>query len=121
MPAPRAVTAFADVVAASDAAAATSKRTAKVASLAGLLARLAPEEVQPAVGFLTGTPRQGRTGVGWATVAAVETAPAAEPSLTIDEVDAALTTVAASSGPGSTAVRNAVLHDLFARATEAEA
>jgi DNA ligase-1 len=121
MPSPRPVTAFADVVAASETAAATTKRTAKVAALAELLGRLAPEEVAPAVGFLTGTPRQGRTGVGWATVGAVDTLAASEASLTIDDVDTALTTVAATSGAGSTALRNSVLHELFGRATEAEA
>src|SRR2546423_3865690 len=42
---------------------------AKIAALADLLRRLAPDEVEPAVGFLVGEPRQGRIGVGWATLA----------------------------------------------------
>ncbi len=55
---------FAAVVDASDAATATTKRTAKVAALAELLRQLEPDEVAPAVGYLTGAPRQGRIGVG---------------------------------------------------------
>jgi DNA ligase-1 len=73
------MTLFADVVATSEAAAATPKRTAKVAALAALLRRLEPDEVVPAVGFLTGLPHQGRIGVGWATMAALEVSHAAEP------------------------------------------
>src|SRR5436309_10054510 len=48
---------------------ATPARSAKIAALADLLRRLAPDEVEPAVGFLVGEPRQGRIGVGWATLA----------------------------------------------------
>src|SRR4051812_16510395 len=96
-----AMTAFASVVAASDAAVATTKRTAKVAALADLLRVLDPTEVRPAVGFLTGTPRQGRIGVGWATLKGHGITPAAEATLTIGAVDRALTTLAATSGPGS--------------------
>jgi DNA ligase-1 len=115
------MTLFADVVATSEAAAATPKRTAKVAALAALLRRLEPDEVVPAVGFLTGLPHQGRIGVGWATMAALEVSHAAEPSLTIAAVDDTLTRVAATTGPGSTAARSGLLTDLFARATGSEA
>ena len=70
--------------------AATSKRSEKAALLADVLRRLAPEEVAVAVGVLTGAPRQGRIGVGWATLRDVRVEPAGEPSLTVLEVDAAL-------------------------------
>ena len=115
------MTLFADVVATSEAAAATSKRTAKVAAIAGLLQQLDPSEVVPAVGFLTGVPRQGRIGVGWATVAGIDVPHATEPSLSIGAVDEALGRIAVTSGPGSTAARSALLGDLFGRATDAEA
>ena len=46
-------------------------------------------EVAPAVGFLTGTPVQGRIGVGWATLRDVRPDPAAAPSLTVGDVDRA--------------------------------
>ena len=56
--------------------AATSKRSEKAALLADVLRRLAPEEVAVAVGVLTGAPRQGRIGVGWATLRDVRVEPA---------------------------------------------
>jgi DNA ligase-1 len=58
---------LADLVATSAAVAATRARTAKVAALGELLRQLDTDEVAPAVGFLTGVPRQGRIGVGWRT------------------------------------------------------
>ena len=56
-----------ELVGTSGAVRGTASRLEKTALLAGLLHRLAPEEVPVAVGFLTGWPRQGRVGVGWAT------------------------------------------------------
>src|SRR5215468_11304836 len=49
--------------------AATSGRLDKTALLAALLRTLEPEEVEIAVAFLTGSPRQGRIGLGYATIA----------------------------------------------------
>jgi DNA ligase-1 len=115
------MTSFAAVVDASAAAAATTKRTAKVGALVELLRRLEPPEVAPAVGFLTGAPRQGRIGVGWATLSALDVAAAATATLTIGEVDDALTELASTSGTGSTAARATQLGAVFGRATEAEA
>ena len=115
------MTSLAAVVDVSTAATATTKRTAKVAALVDLLRRLDPAEVAPAVGFLTGTPRQGRIGVGWATLSSLDVTPAAAPTLTIVDVDTALTELAVTSGAGSTAARAALLGDVFGRATEAEA
>jgi DNA ligase 1 len=112
---------LADVVATSDAVAATRARSTKVAALADLLARLAPEEVEPAVGFLTGEARQGRVGVGWATVFRLDVVPAAVPTLEIVDVDRALDQILATTGPGSTAGRQGILRDLLGRATPAEA
>ena len=62
---------MAEVVTTSEAVAATSARSAKIAALAGLLARLQPGEVEAVVAFLAGEPRQGRIGVGWATLVAL--------------------------------------------------
>jgi len=113
-------TLLAEVVAASDAATATSSRTAKAEALAAVLGRLGADEVEPVIGWLTGEARQGRIGIGWATVARLESAPAAEPSLTVGDLDAALDEVAVTTGSGSVARRNAILQDLLARATAAE-
>jgi DNA ligase-1 len=112
---------LADLVASSESVAATSRRSAKIATLAGLLRRLEPSEIEAAVGFLVGRPRQGRVGIGWATVRSVEVPPAAEPSLTIADVDRAVTTIQGTTGAGSVAARQAVLTELFGRATEPEA
>ncbi|MGH9224122.1 MAG: ATP-dependent DNA ligase [Acidimicrobiales bacterium] len=116
-----AVTLFADVVATSQRVAATPSRTAKVAALVDLLRRLEPSEVEATVAFLSGEPRQGRIGVGWATVSAAGTTHAAEPSITIGDVDRTISLLQATIGAGSVATRSAALVNLFSRATEDEA
>jgi DNA ligase 1 len=115
------MTLLADVVAASKEVAATSSRSRKVAILADLLRRLEPGEVGVAVGLLAGVPRQGRVGIGFAAVHAVERASAAEPSLAIADLDRAIDELQASTGGGSAARRRQLLAELFARATDDEA
>ena len=115
------MTLLADVVAASRDVTDTRSRSRKVAILAELLGRLEPAEVAVAVGILAGVPRQGRVGVGYATIYGIESAPEREPSLTIEELDRAVAGVQASTGPGSAARRREILGDLLARATDPEA
>ena len=115
------MTLFASVVAASDAVADTPARSGKTAALAELLRELEPDEVPAVVGFLVGTPRQGRVGIGYATVYGVEAEPAAEPSLTVLEVDAAVSEVQALTGKGSAGARREALARLLGRATVSEA
>jgi len=115
------MTQFADVVAASAAVAATSSRSAKIAVLAELLRRLDPDEVPVVVGILSGVPRQGRVGIGYATLRALDRPPAAEPSLAVDDVDRAIGDVEAATGSGSATRRRELLEDLLGRATEPEA
>jgi DNA ligase-1 len=112
---------LAEIVATSERVTATSRRGDKVAALADVLRRLEPDEVVVAVGFLIGRPRQGRVGVGWATMAALPEHRAAEPSLTVGALDAAIERIGQTSGAGSAGERQAILRDLFERATEAEA
>jgi DNA ligase-1 len=100
-PTPRAGAPLAAVVDASGEVAATSARSTKVKILAELLRSVAPGEVAICVGFLSGVPRQGRVGVGYRTVYGIEVPPAAEPSLTVAELDHAIDEIAADSGPGS--------------------
>jgi DNA ligase 1 len=114
------VTLFADVVSASAGVAATSSRSAKVAILADLLRRLEPEEVPVVVGILSGVPRQGRVGVGYATIGAISRPAAAEPSLSIEDVDRAISEVEAATGSGSSARRRELLEAVLGRATEPE-
>ncbi|MFN7150740.1 MAG: ATP-dependent DNA ligase [Microthrixaceae bacterium] len=113
---------FAEVVATSSTVAATSSRTAKRDAISELLQRLDPDEVPVVVGFLVGAPRQGRIGVGWRTfdgaASTVETAQAA--SVEVSEVDALLTELAVTSGPGSAAARRQLLVDLLGRSTPDE-
>ncbi|MBD8024796.1 ATP-dependent DNA ligase [Microbacterium gallinarum] len=109
-----------EVVVATEAVAATSSRLAKIAALADVLRGLAADEVAPAIGFLTASPRQGRLGVGWRSLSALETPHAVEPSLTVLDVDAALDRLAVTDGPGSVAARRTELTALSERATAAE-
>ena len=111
---------FAELAAVSERMTATSKRGEKSALLAELLRRLGPDEVEVAVGVLTGAPRQGRIGVGWATLRDVQVAPAVEPSLEIMDVDRAVDRLASMSGAGVQAARRSLLLDVFGRATAAE-
>jgi DNA ligase 1 len=115
------MTLLADVVAASREVAETSSRSRKVAILAELLGRLEPEEVPLAVGFLAGVPRQGRVGVGYSTIYGVDATPAAMPSLTVDDLDRAISEVQRTTGSGSAAERKRLLGELLGRATEPEA
>jgi DNA ligase-1 len=113
---------FAELAATSAAVGASSGRNAKRDALAELLGRLAPDEVPIAVGFLVGEPRQGRIGIGWRTLAAARESMthAAEPTLTVIDVDDAITELAGLSGPGSGNARKALLGSVFTRATDAE-
>ncbi len=111
---------FAELATVSEQLAATSKRGQKAGLLAAVLRRLAPAEVAPAVGFLTGSPVQGRIGVGWATLRDARHDPATEPSLTVGDIHEAIDRLAAMSGAGVTAARQRLLADVFGRATESE-
>ena len=115
------MTLLADVVAASQEVTETRSRSRKVAILAELLQRLDPHEVKPAIGFLTGVPRQGRVGVGYSTIYKIEPAAAGLPSLTVDELDRAIASVQATTGGGSAAGRREILAELLGRATQPEA
>jgi DNA ligase-1 len=112
---------FADLVAATAAVAATASRKDKTAALADLIASAAPDDVPMIIGLVSGDPRQGRIGIGWSTVASLDTAPAEVPSLTIGDVDAMLTEVAGIHGPGSQERRRDALSAVLADATGAEA
>jgi len=115
------VTLLADLVDASRRVTGTSSRSGKVAILAELLGRLEPAEVASAVGFLSGVPRQGRVGVGYATVYGIEREPAGEPALAVADLDTAIGEIERATGPGSAGERTGLLGDLFGRATAEEA
>jgi DNA ligase-1 len=115
------LTLFADVVEASRLVADTSSRSRKIAILADLLRTLDADEVPIVVGFLSGVPRQGRVGIGYATVYGTQVMPSESPSLRVEDVDRAITEIEASTGTGSSGRRRQLLDDVLARGTGAEA
>ncbi|WP_395728512.1 ATP-dependent DNA ligase [Nakamurella sp.] len=111
---------FVELATTSAAVGATRSRLAKRALLATAIRAAEPDEIGLVVTYLSGTLRQRRTGVGWASLSSLPSAAAAEPTLTVPEVDAAFEAIAAIGGAGSAALRAAAVEALFARATEAE-
>ena len=113
MPLAHLVDAVADV-------AATPARSAKLARLAQLLREAQASEVEAVIGLLVAAPRQGRIGVGWRTLGDLGVTPAAAGSLTVTEVDRAITELAQIAGGQSVSLRVAVLRALWSRATASE-
>ena len=122
------------VVNASDRAAATRSRKAKVEILAEVLAEAVSATRDPGrqegpgqadtlveilVAYLSGALRQRRTGLGWRSLLE-PVPPAAAPTLTVAEVDAAFGRIARLAGPGSQTERRAETARLLGRATAAE-
>src|SRR6202050_90460 len=103
----------------SQAVAATGARLAKIDALAGALRGAGPPEGPIAVAYLSGELPQRQIGVGWASLRD-GFRPAAAPSLTLSEVDAAFAAIGAVSGKGSAAARKALVGELFGRATAGE-
>ncbi|AFC55398.1 MULTISPECIES: ATP-dependent DNA ligase [Mycobacterium] len=110
-----------DVAKASTDVGSTSSRLRKVAHIADLLARAAPDPalVMIVVSWLSGELRQRQIGVGWAALRS-RPPPASHATLTVGAVDATFSEIGAVSGKGAQARRAALLTTLFAAATEAE-
>ncbi|HEU5261959.1 MAG TPA: ATP-dependent DNA ligase [Gemmatimonadales bacterium] len=115
-----------DVVQTSRQVAETSGRIAKTGLLAALLKRTTPEEIEIAIGILSGAPRQGRLGIGYATLAAARTSRAAggdagsRGTLELAETDAALERLATTTGKGSAQAKERLLAELLGRAAPEE-
>lgn len=131
------MTALRLLVAASDATAASSARNDKVTAIAEFLKTVRPDEVASAIGLLSGEPKQGRVGIGWATVAATIDAVTIDVStgvstpteisrmadhdpIEIVDVDGAIEDIAQTHGAGSSSERRSTLQALFERATTSE-
>ncbi|WP_433301746.1 ATP-dependent DNA ligase [Actinoplanes sp. CA-030573] len=110
---------FSDLAATSAAVSATSGRKAKIELLADALRRLDPGEIAAGSAYLAGELRQRQTGVGYASLRD-RPAPAAEPTLTVGEVDAAIAEISVVAGAGSQARRRDLLGALFGAATADE-
>ena len=110
-----------DLVATSAAVAEASSRLVKIGRLATLLRRVTHAEVETAIAFLSGEPRQGRIGIGPAAIRdAKPLTAAASPALHLLEVDEAFERIAATTGRGSVDDRVRLLRELLARATADE-
>ncbi|WP_405522392.1 ATP-dependent DNA ligase [Streptomyces canus] len=99
--------------------AATSARSRKIALLAELFRDAEADDVPIVIPYLAGRLPQGRLGVGWK-VLSRPVAPAAEPTLTVREVDALLSELGKVAGAGSQAERARLVGELMGAATEDE-
>jgi DNA ligase-1 len=104
---------------ASRAVAATPARLAKIEALAAALRSATPDEAPIAVAYLSGELPQRQIGVGWAALRDAPP-PAAQPSLTLADVDAAFTRIGAQAGKGSAGERRRLIGELLGAATGAE-
>jgi DNA ligase-1 len=112
---------FRILVETSEAVAATRSRLRKVDLLQGCLRQFAPGEIETGVGYLSGTLRQGRIGLGPSAVQhALGVGPSNSATLGVGDVDAAFEELASVSGKGSNLERKRLLSALFARATAPE-
>jgi DNA ligase 1 len=110
-----------EIVATSRSVRETSARLDKIRHLAGCLREVEPDGIETAVALLSGELRQGRIGLGPATLReAMPFSAATTPALTIAEVDAALERIARTSGAGATTERARQMSRLLARATRDE-
>jgi DNA ligase-1 len=108
-----------EIVETSSAVGGTAARLEKVERVAACLRRLSPEEAAIGVAYLSSQLRQRQIGVGYAAIRDLPE-PAASPTLTLIEVDAALETIGHLAGPASQAERRRQLMTLFGRATSTE-
>lgn len=112
---------LADLVATSRSVSGSTGRLAKIHHLASLLKRTPPDDIAIAVAFLSGSPRQGRIGLGYGLLSEARSAtPADSSTLELREVDTAFERIAGASGSGSNARRSHALRDLLQRATADE-
>ncbi|MEV4033334.1 ATP-dependent DNA ligase [Streptomyces umbrinus] len=99
--------------------AATSARSRKTALLAELFRDAEADDVPIVIPYLAGRLPQGRLGIGWK-ILGTPVPPAAEPTLTVREVDARLTDLGKVSGTGSQAERARLVGELMSACTEPE-
>jgi DNA ligase 1 len=116
--------------------AATGSKLEKIRVLTNLLEGCDIEELPIVIASMTGVPRQGRFGVGWASMSqaldatssgseattAIEVSAdaAASGTPTIVEMDTLFDQLARTSGSGSVAARSTLLHSFIARCSESE-
>ncbi len=109
-----------EIAATSTAVAATRSRKEKTARLAETIQLMGSAEVALGVSYLSGRLPQRRLGIGFAAIRDVDVSPATEPTLSLRDVDAALTQIENTTGAGSRARRTELLNGLMAAATDEE-
>jgi DNA ligase-1 len=114
------VTLLAELVRTSARVAANPGRLAKVGELAALLKRLAPEEAELGISYLSGELPQGRLTLGHAPLAAARGAGVGDPQLALRDVDTVFSEIKGTKGKGAAARRDALVRSLFARAMPEE-
>src|SRR5205823_1245472 len=100
--------------------AATSGRLAKIKLLADLLKQASADEIELAIAYLSGTIRQAKIGVGWATLQKAKTHVGTSARLQLLDVDKTLEAIAHTSGKGSAGHKQRLLSELFSNATAEE-
>src|SRR5690349_2222674 len=100
--------------------AATSGRLAKITLLADLLKQARPDEIELAIAYLSGTIRQSKVGVGWATLQKAKAHVGTSPRLHVRDVDGILERISNTAGKGSAGEKQRLLTELFTQATAEE-
>lgn len=100
--------------------AATTSRLAKTAALAACLRSVDPSDVAIAIAYLSGETCQGKLGVSYASLRDAQSAAAAFPSLSLEDVDRAFAGLIEIRGKGASAKRTERLRALLSRATAHE-
>src|SRR5688500_20131473 len=114
------MTLLAELVETSSRVGEVSGRRAKIALIAALLEKLAPDEVDIGVAYLAGDTPQRRKGIGYASLRDAHPNEAApRPRLSLRDVDEALTAIGATAGPGLAARRRGAPATLPAAAAAA--
>ncbi|MCO4771260.1 MAG: ATP-dependent DNA ligase [Deltaproteobacteria bacterium] len=110
------------LVACSQEVGATRSRKKKIAALAGLIEGTPDELLPRVVAWLSGELPEGKIGVGYAAIYGTlkETEGASSSSLSMADVQGAITAIAGSSGKGSVKRKRALLAEIFTAATEPE-
>jgi DNA ligase-1 len=110
-----------DIVRCSERVTETASRRRKIQHLAECLRRLPESEIAIGTAYLAGELRQGRSGIGGVMVRAALAEPfAAEPCLSLREVDDTFERFASVAGRGSAAEKTALLAGLFRKGTRNE-
>ena len=100
--------------------AATSGRLAKIRLLTDLLKQAAPDEIELAIAYLSGTIRQPKVGVGWATLQKAKAHVGTSARLQVRDVDEVLEKISTTVGKGSAGEKQRLLSELFSKATAEE-